>query len=195
MRANVVLGILAMMAMAACRPEPGYRDTDWQDETGPGASECERWLGCAEDAASSNDLEVALIMGVMRVESGFREDAESHAGALGLMQVMPATGEHFGCDDLSDGESNVRCGARVLADYLQRLDGDVEYGLAAYNAGIANAQRWKRAGEPPANVQYVRRVLQFRDRFEREGCAGLAADSRKWEVKSRSSLSVSGDDE
>jgi soluble lytic murein transglycosylase-like protein len=195
MRARIAVGMGALAALMACRPEPGYRDSDWGDETTATGSACERWVGHAEDAADATGLDVALIMGVMRVESSFREDAESGAGAVGLMQVMPSTGEHYGCDDLSDGESNVRCGARVLADYVRRVDGDVEYGLAAYNAGLANAQRWKRAGKRPANIDYVRHVLRYREQFADGGCAALGPGLRTWEGDGRASLKVTDDAE
>lgn len=183
---------VALVALLGCRPEPGYRDTDWTGDTEPAESACERWVGYAEDAAGATGLDVALIMGVMRVESGFREDAESSVGAQGLMQVMPSTGDHFGCDDLSDGESNVICGARVLADYVRRVDGDLEYGLAAYNAGLVNAQRWKKAGARPANLDYVRRVLMYSDRYAHGGCPSMGSGAKAWEAEGRTRLKVSG---
>ena len=192
---TTTMGLTLLLAATACRPEPGYRDADWQDDTETTGTACERWVGCAETAADATGLDVALIMGVMRVESGFREDAESSAGAQGLMQVMPATAEHFGCDDLGDGESNVRCGARVLAEYVKRLDGDLEYGLAAYNAGISNALRWRRSGEAPANVGYVRRVLRFREQFASGGCSALGASAKSWDAEGRTTIMVTGDDE
>jgi len=182
---------VALLGLVACRPEPGYHDADWEDESAPAQEACERYVGLAEDAADATGLDVALIMGVMRVESGFREDAESHVGAVGLMQVMPSTGDHFGCDDLYDAEVNVACGARVLADYVKRIGGDLELGLSAYNAGLANAQRWKKAGVTPANADYVRRVLMFREQYRNGGCSAMGSGLRTWEADGRTKLSVS----
>jgi soluble lytic murein transglycosylase-like protein len=187
------LGLALVVAALGCRPDPGYRDADWQDEREPQQEACDRYVGYAEDAADATGLPVALIMGVMRVESGYREDAESHAGAVGLMQIMPGTGDHFGCDDLYDAEVNVACGARVLADYTARVGGDVQYGLAAYNAGLANAKRWKKAGAPPANLDYVRRVLLFTDLYEKGGCAAMGSGTRAWESEGRTRTVVTHD--
>lgn len=191
MRGRWLAVSVAVAALLGCRAEPGTYGADWQDESVPAQEACERYVGLAEDAADSTGLDVALIMGVMRVESAYREDAESHAGAVGLMQVMPSTGEHFRCDDLYDAETNVACGARVLADYVRRIGGDLEYGLAAYNAGLANAQRWKRAGATPANADYVRRVLMFRGQYQNGGCSAMGSGVRAWEASGRTRTSVS----
>jgi len=174
----------------ACHPDPDYRsswDEGWGDDEGwghdeggdekrrrpAGASGCERFLGLAEDAAEASGVELALIMGVMRVESHFRADARSSAGAVGLMQVMPDTGRHYRCGDLWDPEDNVHCGARVLQKNLAAT-GDLTYALAAYNAGLGNARAWQRDGRTPPNIGYVRKVVTFRDRFARGGCGAMS---------------------
>ena len=184
------LGLVVALVTVGCRPEPGFRDSDWQDETEETSSACERWVGHAEDAADASGLDVALIMGVMRAESSFREGAESPVGAVGLMQVMPSTGDHFGCDDLYVGEENIRCGAKVLADYVRRVDGDLDYGLAAYNAGLANAQRWRKSGTAPANLDYVRHVLRYADQYRNGGCESFGPGFKAWEADGKSRLHV-----
>jgi soluble lytic murein transglycosylase len=95
--------------------------------------------------AAHNQLEVELILAVIHTESAFHNFARSHAGALGLMQVMPATGEMLarqhdldwaGPETLFDPVANVRLGCRYLAALLARY-GRIEAALAAYNWGPA----------------------------------------------------------
>src|SRR5690606_20238735 len=65
-------------------------------------------------AAAKHGVDVGLIAGVIRVESSFNPKVRSSAGAMGLMQVMPATAKALGCDDLYDPAANIDCGTRVL---------------------------------------------------------------------------------
>jgi soluble lytic murein transglycosylase-like protein len=176
-----------LVLVAGCRPEPegmpgrpllaipgregaqGRERNDDYDEDNP----CTAALPYAEDAAGETDLEVALLMGVIKQESNFNPEAESRTGAQGLMQVLPSGGEHFDCGELYDSEENVLCGARILARYIQRMGGDVYYGVAAYHLGPGNIKRYMQKKEPVPNGGYVKRVLNYRDRFRKAGCAGL----------------------
>ena len=105
------------------------------------------------DAARDNGLDPALIAGLIYRESGYRETAVSEQGAIGLMQIMPATareiarrtgGERFRTADLNDAEINIRYGSHYLATLLQRYDGSVIEAVAAYNAGVRNVDEWVR---------------------------------------------------
>src|SRR6187431_1249932 len=104
----------------------------------------------------------------------FDPNVRSSAGAVGLMQVLPETGEFIarstgGTDfveaDLRDPDINVRYGTWLL-DYLRtRYDGDVETALAAYHAGPANVDEWRRTGagiEFPETRAYVDEVLRVK---------------------------------
>ena len=93
-------------------------------------------------AALKNNLDPALVMAVIQVESGFRPDAVSSAGAVGLMQVMPSTAEELGLPDVADPAVNLEAGCRYLASLLEMFGGDVELALAAYNAGPGAVRRW-----------------------------------------------------
>jgi soluble lytic murein transglycosylase len=104
--------------------------------------------------AAEKDLDPSLIAAVIYAESRFR-DQESHAGALGLMQVTPATaqliarqsgGTQFVIGDLSDPEINISYGSYYLRYLLQRYDGNEVAALAAYNAGMGNVDRWGGSG-------------------------------------------------
>jgi soluble lytic murein transglycosylase len=88
-----------------------------------------------------------LVLSLMRQESAFNERALSTAGAVGLMQVMPATGRKYGHvarRKLFDPQVNIRVGVQFFSKLLDRYDGDAEYSLAAYNAGPDRVDDWKK---------------------------------------------------
>nr|WP_246483490.1 transglycosylase SLT domain-containing protein [Paenacidovorax monticola] len=124
-----------------------------------------------EAAALSQSLEPALVIAVAAAESAFNVEAVSRKGALGLMQVMPATAERYGVAGriLPDGKHaamepkvNAQIGSRYLADLLRMFDGDKELALAAYNAGEGAVLRYGRRIPPyPETQQYVDRVMRF----------------------------------
>lgn len=124
-----------------------------------------------EEAALSHSLEPALVIAVAAAESAFNTEAVSRKGALGLMQVMPATAERYGLVARSSQEArravleprfNAQIGSKYLADLLRMFDGDKELALAAYNAGEGAVLKHGRRIPPyPETQQYVERVLRF----------------------------------
>ena len=112
-----------------------------------------------EDTADRYRLDSLLLLAMVQTESGFDAGAISPAGAQGLMQLMPETGQTYGAARLTDPHANVRAGARYLRDLLHRFDDDLELALAAYNAGPAAVRRFR--GVPPYREtrHYVERVL------------------------------------
>ncbi|MBS4021129.1 MAG: lytic transglycosylase domain-containing protein [Dethiobacter sp.] len=100
--------------------------------------------------AANYNLDPYLVLAVIREESHFRPDAVSRVGALGLMQIMPATGRgiasglkvQFSEKDLLTPEINIRFGAYYLRNMLNMFKGDLDKALAAYNGGGGNVQRW-----------------------------------------------------
>ena len=105
--------------------------------------------------AANYDLNPALLAAVIEQESKFRADAKSSAGAIGLMQLLPATaegiaihtgGSKFVVSDLYNPEINVRYGAWYLHHLMQKY-GDERTALAAYNAGQQNVDGWRAQGE------------------------------------------------
>jgi soluble lytic murein transglycosylase-like protein len=115
--------------------------------------------------ASSYGLQAGLLRAIIEVESGFNAQARSPKGAIGLMQVMPATAARYGDYDLYSPEQNVDVGARYLRDLLRMFNGDVQLAVAAYNAG-ENAV--KRHGyRIPAYAETMRYVPMVMERFER----------------------------
>jgi soluble lytic murein transglycosylase-like protein len=100
-----------------------------------------------------------LIHAVIWQESKYKNAAVSHAGAQGLMQLMPATAKRFKCDDRSDSEANVTAGVKYLRWLLKRFDGNVTLALAGYNAGEGNVMKYGRRVPPFRETRnYVRRV-------------------------------------
>jgi soluble lytic murein transglycosylase len=126
--------------------------------------------------AEERRLDPTLVAAVIYAESRFDPNVVSDAGAVGLMQVLPETGRFIARStggtgfveaDLRDPDVNVRYGTWLL-DYLRRrYDGDVETALAAYQAGPANVDEWRRTGsgiqfpETQAYVDEVTRVRQI----------------------------------
>ena len=101
----------------------------------------------------------ALVLAVIAVESAGQHDAVSHAGAGGLMQLMPATAERFGVTERFDPAQNIRGGVAYLNWLLAHFGNDPLLALAGYNAGEGNVQRY--AGVPPfaETRDYVPKVL------------------------------------
>ncbi|MDA8414067.1 MAG: lytic transglycosylase domain-containing protein [Desulfobacteraceae bacterium] len=88
-------------------------------------------------------VDEGLIKAVIHAESNFKTNAVSHAGAQGLMQLMPATAAGLGVTDAFNPEQNVMAGTRFLKDLLNRYGGDIDKSLAAYNWGPGNVDRGK----------------------------------------------------
>jgi soluble lytic murein transglycosylase len=128
--------------------------------------------------AHNYDLNPALLAAVIEQESKFDAGARSSAGAIGLMQLQPATaqgiakytgGSKFVVADLDDPEINVRYGAWYLHHLLQKY-GDERLALAAYNAGQQNVDRWRAAHQDvqfPETRAYVARVERLKDIYRR----------------------------
>ncbi len=112
-------------------------------------------------------LDPFLVAGLMRQESAFSPTIVSPAGAVGLMQVMPATGrqianrigpEGFRRDFLEAAELNVRMGTHFLAELLDRYDGETTLALSAYNAGPTRANRWRSFQEAEDPLRFTERI-------------------------------------
>jgi soluble lytic murein transglycosylase-like protein len=109
------------------------------------------------DAAERHQVDPALVQSVIAVESAYNPEAVSPKGAMGLMQLIPATARRFGAADAFDPRQNIEAGVKYLK-YLQELFQDDKLALAAYNAGEGAVQKY--GGVPPyrETTDYVRRV-------------------------------------
>lgn len=136
--------------------------------------------------AKEKGVDAALIAAVIDTESKFA-DAESSAGARGLMQITPQAAKDiarhsdatsFELNDLSDPEINIKYGTFLLKELLERYGGDEAAALAAYNAGPGNADKWGGAGLSVADISfpetraYVEGVLEnqkaYRAKYAKE---------------------------
>src|SRR5262245_584235 len=127
------------------------------------------WAGAAalpfvetvQRAATFYQLPPELLWAVIKVESDFRDQVVSPAGAIGLMQLMPRTARAIGVRDARDPAQNILGGAYYLRHLANRFEGDLYFTLAAYNAGPANVQRYQGIPPFPETESYVRQVLTY----------------------------------
>ncbi len=110
--------------------------------------------------ATANNLEPALVKAVIAAESNFSPSAVSHAGAQGLMQLMPQTAAGLGVEDPFHARENVSGGSRYLREMLDRY-GDLKRALAAYNAGPKAVDHYRGIPPYPETEAYVKRVLAY----------------------------------
>lgn len=103
-------------------------------------------------------IEASLVQAVIEVESGYRADAVSSAGAEGLMQIMPETQKDLGLHDSFDPDANIRAGVRYLKMMLNRF-GSLNLALAAYNAGPSRVEQYKGVPPFPETRAYVTKVM------------------------------------
>jgi soluble lytic murein transglycosylase-like protein len=137
--------------------------------TGLGRSEIARLAAAVVSEARARDFDPSLVLAVIEVESGFDNFAVSPVGALGLMQILPSTGEALarrlgipwrGSRTLFDPVANVRLGVAYLHELRERF-GHLPTALAAYNWGPGRIGRWVRSGSA-LPVHYAQRVLSAR---------------------------------
>jgi soluble lytic murein transglycosylase-like protein len=115
-----------------------------------------------EKAAASSAVEPNLLRAVIVVESGFNSRAVSKRGAVGLMQLMPATASRFGVSNPYDPKENIHAGALYLKFLMDRFGQNVRLALAAYNAGEDAVAR--NGGQIPPfteTMAYVPKVLRI----------------------------------
>lgn len=115
--------------------------------------------------AAAHHVDVALVKAVMHAESGFNPNAVSPKGASGLMQLMPATAERYGVEDIFDPVQNVQGGVRYLKDLMVMFKDNHRLVVAAYNAGENAVLRYK--GIPPYDEtrDYVHKVMRFKKQY------------------------------
>ena len=133
--------------ISAIQPTTAERGSQWLDPI-------------IAQASKRYGVDIGLIKAVIKAESNFNPGAVSHAGAQGLMQLMPATARALGVNDSFDPEQNVMAGTRFLRDLLNRYNGKLDSALAAYNWGPGNVD--KRPDHLPRETRdYLVRVKQL----------------------------------
>jgi soluble lytic murein transglycosylase-like protein len=121
-----------------------------------------RYSALIDATARDFNLHPELLRAMIRTESGYNPSAVSSAGAIGLMQLMPATAERYHVSDIWNPGDNLRGGAEYMRDLLDMFSHDLRLALAAYNAGENAVIKYGYRIPPyPETQQYVRKVLQF----------------------------------
>ena len=116
--------------------------------------------------AHKQKLDPALVKAVIAVESAYDPAAISPKGAVGLMQLIPATAARYGVRNSSEPKENVSGGTRYLRDLLVLFKGDLSLALAGYNAGEGAVMRYQNRIPPfPETQAYVKLVMQFYEHF------------------------------
>ncbi len=136
-----------------------------------------------ERHAATQGVRPELVRAVIQVESGFNARARSHKGAMGLMQLMPATAAELGVDNPWDPSENIRGGVTYLAGLIERFD-DERLALAAYNAGPGAVERYGQQVPPYRETQeYVRKIAARTDVMAeaRRSSAGRPVIYKVWE--------------
>lgn len=119
--------------------------------------------------AAKYGIEPALAHAVITVESAYRADVVSDKGAIGLMQLMPATAGDLNVTDPFDPHQNIDGGIRYLSGLMKRFNGDVSLAAAGYNAGPEAVKKYGNTIPPYQETQaYVQRVISYRDKYRGE---------------------------
>ena len=134
-----------------------------------------RFAGKIAEVANRYEVPEALLHAVITIESAYDPDAVSRAGAVGLMQLMPATAKRYGVSNRRNPSDNLAGGTRYLKFLLERFDSNLELALAGYNAGENAVEKYGNQIPPYDETQnYVRKVLKLYT----ENSAGLSSNLR-----------------
>lgn len=121
-----------------------------------------------KSAAKRHKLPHTLIHAVITAESSYNPNAVSKAGAVGLMQLMPATAQRFGVTDRRDPLESINGGSRYLRLLLDMFDNNLTLAVAAYNAGENAVKKYGNKVPPYKETQgYVKKVLQYYQKYKK----------------------------
>lgn len=129
----------------------------------PAARGTSRFDDTIEEQAVQHGVSADLIRAVIQAESAFNPIAVSSKGAMGLMQLMPATARELGVSNPFEPQQNISGGVRYLRTLLDKYDNDVELALAAYNAGPGNVEKYGDVPPFPETKRYVKKVTAQAD--------------------------------
>ena len=148
----------------------GYRTTK------PLSRRAAQYQSLIEEHAAVNSVSPDLVRAVIQAESAFNPRALSPKGAMGLMQLMPATAAEFGVTDPYDPVENVRAGVKYLKQLLDRYAGRVELALAAYNAGAGAVKKY--GGTVPPYRETRNYVAKIRGDLATSATSGVLPGER-----------------
>ncbi|MBQ3102567.1 lytic transglycosylase domain-containing protein [bacterium] len=117
-------------------------------------------LGLVEKISNKYGVDEKLVQAVIKQESGYNPKAKSHAGALGLMQLMPATAKSLGVKDPMNPAQNIEGGVKYLKNMLEEFNGNTILALAAYNAGPNAVKKYGTVPPYKETQNYVKSILK-----------------------------------
>ncbi|NOR53158.1 MAG: transglycosylase SLT domain-containing protein [Candidatus Aminicenantes bacterium] len=117
-----------------------------------------KYDGIIKEIAKEYDLEPALIHSIILIESDYDPRAVSNKGAMGLMQLMPATAEHYGVKNPFDPRENIMGGTKYLKDMCKLYYNSTDHVLAAYNAGQTAIKKYGGIPPYPETINYIEKV-------------------------------------
>ena len=120
-----------------------------------------------KEMSKRHNIDPALVMALIQVESGFNPDAVSNRGAMGLMQIVPGTAEHLGLVAPFDPEANIEAGVRYLAWLSKAFKRNTRLILAAYNAGPTKVKKSHRVPGIQSVRQYISKIQKHHWQFKR----------------------------
>lgn len=125
----------------------------------------DRYVDLIELASRKHKVSPHLIKAVIHTESAFNHRAVSPKGALGLMQIMPSNLKQLGVKEAFNPKENILGGVKLLANLLNRYQGNLVLALAAYNAGEEAVTKYNGIPPYPETQAYVKKVINMRDRY------------------------------
>jgi soluble lytic murein transglycosylase-like protein len=141
--------------------DANLRPNAWSPK-GPSSVDIGKYIPIIDSAARAYGLDPKLVHAVIRAESGYNPNALSPKGAVGMMQLIPATAQRYGVRNSNDPTENIHGGSRYLSDLIKMFNGNVELALAGYNAGENAVIRAGNRIPPYAETMaYVPKVMGF----------------------------------
>lgn len=117
-------------------------------------------------AAAKYQVDEKLLHAMIQTESAYDKDAISSAGAVGLMQLMPATAKRYGVSNRKDAQQNIDGGTHYIKDLFKMFDSNLKLVVASYNAGEGAVKKYKNAIPPyPETRDYVKKVLKLYEKL------------------------------
>ena len=179
-RADVRTGKLVRTMVVTAQPVPGSQPAPANAAASEARQAAAAMAPTVEQIAAEQSLPPELIHSVIKVESNYNPFAISPKGALGMMQLVPATARRFGVSDVFNPADNIQGGARYLKYLLDLYHGDYPLALAAYNAGEDAVARYRGVPPFPETRNYVNQVGK---RVQDARKAAPAAQPKGTEVK------------